>query len=140
MDAEHYLLLCYRYIELNPVTANRVQSPEQYPCSSYKSNAWGEVDELVSEHACFTALGNAKADKYFHYRALFIVTLSDQDVHQLREGLKKNFPLGNERFNAQVEDGKYRQATTRVCIKNNRHDFSRFILNNSIFKITWIQI
>lgn len=112
VDAEHYLLLCYRYIELNPVTANMVQSPEQYPWSSYRSNALGETDELVSEHANFAALANTQADKHFCYRALFNVALPDHDVYQLREGLKKNFPLGNNRFKAQVESALNRKIGT----------------------------
>lgn len=31
VDAERYLLTCYRYIELNPVKAAMVSSPEKYP-------------------------------------------------------------------------------------------------------------
>lgn len=30
VDAENYLLTCYRYIELNPVAADMVASPEEY--------------------------------------------------------------------------------------------------------------
>ena len=41
VDTERYLLLCYRYVELNPVRAGMVQRPEQYPWSSYLMNAWG---------------------------------------------------------------------------------------------------
>ena len=36
VDAEHYLLTCYRYIELNPVTAGIVTRPDMYPWSSYR--------------------------------------------------------------------------------------------------------
>jgi len=36
---EGYALGCYRYIELNPVRANRVEHPAEYPWSSYRANA-----------------------------------------------------------------------------------------------------
>jgi len=34
---EDYVLGCYRYIELNPVWANMVHHPAEYPCSSYRT-------------------------------------------------------------------------------------------------------
>lgn len=43
VDAEPYLLACYRYIELNPVRAGMVQHPEEYPWSSYRWHALGQA-------------------------------------------------------------------------------------------------
>ena len=42
MQAETYLLLCQRYIELNPVRADMVADSAQYRWSSYRANALGE--------------------------------------------------------------------------------------------------
>ena len=39
VDAERYLLACYRYIELNPVTAGMVAHPGEYRWCSYRTNA-----------------------------------------------------------------------------------------------------
>ena len=36
VDSEYYLLTVYRYIELNPVRANRVSHAAEYPWSSYQ--------------------------------------------------------------------------------------------------------
>jgi len=36
---ETYVLTCHRYIELNPVRANMVDHPRDYPWSSYRANA-----------------------------------------------------------------------------------------------------
>ena len=44
-DAEPCLLHCYRYIELNPVTARMVGAPDQYRCSSYHHKARGRSRE-----------------------------------------------------------------------------------------------
>ena len=41
VQAHHYLLLCQRYIELNPVRAVRVDDPAHYRWSSYRANALG---------------------------------------------------------------------------------------------------
>ena len=47
VDAERYLLACYRYIELNPVAANMIGHPAECRWSSVQHNAWGRIDELV---------------------------------------------------------------------------------------------
>jgi putative transposase len=53
VQAETYLLLCQRYIELNPVRAGMVSGPGAYRWSSYRANALGEVSELVSPHPLY---------------------------------------------------------------------------------------
>ena len=39
LDSEGYLLTCSRYIELNPVRADMVKNPSEYPWSSFHYNA-----------------------------------------------------------------------------------------------------
>jgi putative transposase len=41
VQADRYLLTCYRYIELNPVAAGMARCPEQYRWSSYGWHALG---------------------------------------------------------------------------------------------------
>ena len=43
IDSEQYALLCYRYIELNPLRANMVKHPSEYPWSSYRTMLWGNM-------------------------------------------------------------------------------------------------
>lgn len=50
IDAEAYLLSCYRYIELNPVRAAMVTHPRDYRWSSYRFHAYGEHNHLISDH------------------------------------------------------------------------------------------
>jgi len=44
IQAEDYLLTCYRDIELNPVRADRVRDPGEYAWLSYRHNGLGQVD------------------------------------------------------------------------------------------------
>ena len=60
VDSEEYLLLVSRYIELNPVRANMVEHPAEYPWSSYHANALDKVVELISPHPVYQRLGNNK--------------------------------------------------------------------------------
>ena len=50
VQADKYLLTSMRYIELNPVAAGMVQSPEQYRWSSYRCHAWGEPNPWLRDH------------------------------------------------------------------------------------------
>jgi putative transposase len=50
------LLLCQRYIELNPVRAALVDDPAHCRWSSYPANALGQRDLLITPHPLYTAL------------------------------------------------------------------------------------
>jgi putative transposase len=49
IEDERCLLSCMRYIELNPVRARMAEEPGGYRWSSFRTNALGEVDRLISE-------------------------------------------------------------------------------------------
>lgn len=55
VQEEGYLMACYRYIELNPVRAGMVERPEDYPWSSYRANAQGADDPLVTPQPLYLA-------------------------------------------------------------------------------------
>ncbi|MCG6867543.1 MAG: hypothetical protein LJE91_02080 [Gammaproteobacteria bacterium] len=76
------MLACYRYIELNPLRAAMVDTPEDYRWSSYRANALGEPNPLLSPHGLYMGLGKEPADCQNAYRRLF---LSHPDSAMLRE-------------------------------------------------------
>ncbi len=103
VDAENYLLSCYRYIELNPVMANMVGHPGDYRWSSYRANAQGENNSLVTGHAIYSGLGSDKEGRLHNYRELFNTVLSKELVHDIRKAANFSMPLGNNRFKDQIE-------------------------------------
>ncbi len=103
VDDENYLLICYRYIELNPVTAAMVQKPEEYLWSSYHYNAIGKADPLITPHHCYLSLASERGVRCNDYRELFRHHLSEHDIHEIRTCLAANQVLGQGRFKEQVE-------------------------------------
>jgi REP-associated tyrosine transposase len=103
VDAEHYLLACYRYIEMNPVAAGMIETPDQYRWSSYAWHAWGKPDRLITDHELYKRLGLDPKARQLAYRGLFQYHLAEKDVHAIRESLAYNYPLGNNRFREQIE-------------------------------------
>jgi putative transposase len=107
---ESYLLSCQRYIELNPVRANLVAHPADYRWSSYRANAQGESNALLTPHPLYDALGTDAASRQAAYRELFRHELEAGLVDEIRRATNGNFALGNEGFAAQVTAALGRRA------------------------------
>lgn len=103
VDNGRYLLTCYRYIELNPVRAGMVQTPGSYRWASYRYNALGQVDKLVSEHESYRALGANREARCQAYRALFHHHLDDNDLDAIRVSANEELVYGSERLKDKIE-------------------------------------
>jgi putative transposase len=103
VDSEGYCLACYRYIELNPVRANMVAHPQEYPWSSFSVNALGRSNDLIAPHECWLALGPTDAQRRRSYLSLFEQTLDACSIESIRHAVRKGLPTGSDRFKSQIE-------------------------------------
>jgi putative transposase len=103
IDTEQYLFTCMRYIELNPVRADMVKSPGEYPWSSYAANAKGNVNKLIKPHEIYKNLGSDTKKRQSAYCELFQYDIDNVDLVALRESTNKAWVLGNDRFRAEIE-------------------------------------
>jgi putative transposase len=110
IDSERYLLTCMRYIELNPVRAEMIAHPGDYPWSSYRANAQGAPDALISHHSLYRRLGRTDEERRSAYRQLFRAQISKADVDAIRHATNKSWALGDNRFAAKVEALTARRA------------------------------
>ena len=110
IDSERYLLTCMRYIELNPVRAKIVEQLDDYPWSSYRANAHGMTDELITPHSLYISLGSTDKERQKAYRELFSAEISREDMDNIREATNKAWALGGSSFCAKVETLTERQA------------------------------
>ncbi|MGH8576234.1 MAG: transposase [Gammaproteobacteria bacterium] len=85
VQPDKYLLTTMRYIELNPVAAGMVQSPEQYRWSSYRWHAWGESNPWLRDHDLYVRVGASEHDRQCAYRELFRAQIPETDIHDIRE-------------------------------------------------------
>lgn len=111
IDTEQYLLTCYRYIELNPVRAQMVDHPSDYPWSSYRSNATGQANPLIKTHYKYDELGRTGDARQQNYRALFKTHILEKTLEEIRESTNKEWVLGSDYFKAKIE-GKLKCRTT----------------------------
>ena len=104
VDTEQYLLICYRYIELNPVRANIVMDPAQYPWSSYHHNAHGWTNTLITEHDQYQRLGAEMIERRRAYQELFRTAIDQTKLKEIRIASNQEWVLGNKRFKQQIEE------------------------------------
>ena len=110
VDTDAYLLTCMRYIELNPLRAGLVDDPANYRWSSYGANALGAADPIVTPHPVFLALGEEVSARHAAYRCLFVRPVSEGQLHAIRRATNLAWALGDEAFQARVEQATGRRA------------------------------
>jgi putative transposase len=98
VQCERYLMVCQRYIELNPVRAQMVTHPVNYPWSSYRRNAHGEGSALVTPHDLYSNLGVDPPSREHAYRALFSDNLTVRTLNKVRRATNANLAVGNKKF------------------------------------------
>lgn len=122
VDAEKYLLHCYRYIELNPVRAGMVKSPEEYKWSSYAVNALGKEAMLCTPHSLYIQLGGNTHERAAAYRKIFRGRLSSEFVYRLRQASNKGMAIGSEEFVSEIEALSGRRMRPSKPGPKGKHD------------------
>ena len=99
---EEYLLLCHRYIEMNPVRAAIVEHPGEYRWSSYGYNGQGETSPLLCHHPVYLSSGRTGEERQAFYRELFRHEMEPGIADRIRRATNGNFSLGNQRFTEEI--------------------------------------
>jgi len=120
VDSERYFFTCSRYIELNPVRAGFVGAPELFRWSSYRHNALGDDDRLITPHALYRALGERDEIRRTAYRALFQQAIPECELHSIRRAVRIGTVLRDERLGAALEP-----ALRRITLSELEHGGDR---------------
>lgn len=98
VQSERYLLACMRYVELNPVRAKMMKAPGEYRWSSYRANALGVEDNLLTPHDQYLALGSTAEVRQQAYRDLFATEVDDPAWNLIRTATQQGVVVGDSRF------------------------------------------
>ena len=113
VDSDRYFLACSRYIDLNPVRAGIVADAASYRWSSFRCNARGSYDPLVTPHPAYRALGETGAARQAAYRAMCAVPLDAAVVDAIRHAARRGTVLGSTRCRAELELALQRPLSRR---------------------------
>jgi putative transposase len=103
VESARYVLACYRYIELNPVRAGMVSSPEAYPWSSASGNARIRCDALLTPHSEFQSISASE------YRRLLFNGMDEEVITEIREATNSGYPLASVTFKAKLSSSAGRK-------------------------------
>ena len=103
IQSERYLLTAMRYVELNPVQASMVKAPGDYRWSSYRANALGFSDPLLTQHPVYLALDGTNEGRRQAYRDLFISEVDDPEWSLIRIATQQGMVVGDSRFVEAIE-------------------------------------
>jgi len=126
IDCDRYFLACSRYIELNPVRARMVDDVGAYRWSSYRHNAHGEQDPLVTPYVLYDALGVSPQLRRRAYRDLFRQPIEVESLERIREAANRGAALGDPMFVERIEIAT-RRRVARFSLGGDRR--------SSIFKL-----
>lgn len=98
IDAEHYLMRCTRYIELNPLRAGLTTNLEDYPWSSYRHHIGLTKQTWLTDHPLYWSLGNTPFERESTWRALLAEGLPEADAQQITASVLSGWALGQEKF------------------------------------------
>lgn len=98
IDSQQYFFQAMRYIELNPVRARMVDSPEHFPWSSYAHNAGKESRPEITMHDEFLGLGGGTSRRSTTWIDFVSQGIGDTELELLRKRFRKSRPYGSDDF------------------------------------------
>lgn len=102
VSRDEYLMVCSRYIELNPLRAGVVRHPKEYRWSSYQHRALGKADGLVDEDPWYAGLGRSAEERQRMYREWVESGVSKGEWEQIRKATQRGRVIGKEEFQEEV--------------------------------------
>lgn len=104
VQEETYFLTVMRYIELNPVRANMVESPSHYRWSSFCHNAGIRKIKLIEHHSVYDSLGFDDVSRSSAYNALFNGLIDKESMNKISDAWLTGTALGNDYFRQVIEE------------------------------------
>lgn len=103
IDSDQYLLACTRYVDLNPVRARIVATPEAYSWSSYRARIGAIECEWLDADPCYLALGPNELRRRQRYREFVERGIHEQELTFIRAAVQRNQLTGSQAFIAEIE-------------------------------------
>ena len=98
------------HVGKNIIDLNTAIDPVDYPWSSYRYNALGQPDELVTPQRDYSWLSKTGAQRQSAYQQMFETQLVEKSLDEIRSATNKAWVLGNDQFKARIA----RQLKRRV--------------------------
>jgi putative transposase len=102
VDQDEYLIMCSRYIELNPIRAGMVHHLCEYRWSSYHGRALGQPDPLLDEDPWYVTLGDSPQLRAAAYANWLETSVSDHEWERIRTATQQGRVVGSDAFQEEI--------------------------------------
>jgi putative transposase len=109
VDRDAYVIMCSRYIELNPVRAGMVRHPRDYRWSSYQGRALGRPDPLLDDDPWYVTLGASPQERAAAYATWLEASVSTNEWDHIRTATQQGRVVGSEEFQSAISGKVGRQ-------------------------------
>jgi putative transposase len=114
LEARSWLMPCLRFLESAPVAAGLAADAESYAWSSARHHLGLHADPIVSDHACYWALGNTPFEREAAYRDFLAQGVAADQGRSILYACLQGWALGSAAFIAHVEQGTARPVRPRA--------------------------
>lgn len=105
IQADEYLMECLRYVELNPVRARMVKTPDEYVFSSFAFHAKGKNSyHLLDQDPMYQSLGRDDEERQMSYRKFASSEQSDQILQKIRKSIESGFAVATDHFIREIKE------------------------------------
>lgn len=104
VSTDHYLQACSRYIELNPVRAGLIKTPEEYEYSSYRAKIGLKGIKWLDYDPLYLGLGRTEKERQRKYQEWIHESIPKKEWDTIRNMIQKNWAYGNEQFRGKMEN------------------------------------
>lgn len=115
VDTDRYFLMVLRYIELNPVRAALVASPQDHYWSSVRSHLGLAHHPLLTPHPVYLSLGGSAALRADAYKNFLHAGISDKELANIQRYVQQERALGDGRFQKMVAEALNRETVFRTA-------------------------
>ena len=112
VDKDNYLLSLMQYIHLNPVRANLVKDPKDYPWSSYLDILNQNKQSLVEVEEVLSFFSEDKKNGTIEFKN-FIQSWLPEEQSEIFKNVKRDLILGSDQFVKKVE-GHFKLIKNRI--------------------------
>lgn len=104
IDSDSYLLVCYRYVDLNPVRAKIVDTPLEYRWSSFGDHVGATHSGWLDDAPSFLALARTTSDRRAAYLDLVGQVIPVPQLNLIRSAIQRNQVTGSAEFQKQIAE------------------------------------
>ena len=98
-----YFAQCGKYIELNPVRANIVETPEEYLFSSYRYYSDGKPNHLLTLDFIYETMGRNMEERQKQYKKLIVDQIIEESYKNKAWGSEKQRYLESQKIHRKIK-------------------------------------